>query len=47
MSALFRCLDGHLWEDVFDAPSLVEGQIRQPGGPAEVEKEAGSLKALC
>jgi tetratricopeptide (TPR) repeat protein len=30
MPHLFRCLAGHVWEDVFDAPSLVDGVIRCP-----------------
>ncbi|MFO0846541.1 MAG: protein kinase [Gemmataceae bacterium] len=30
MATLFRCVQGHHWEDVFDGPSLVEGEARCP-----------------
>jgi serine/threonine protein kinase/tetratricopeptide (TPR) repeat protein len=47
MSALFRCLDGHLWEDVFDAPSLVDGQIRCPTcGKASVPEAKSAQSRL-
>src|SRR5262249_41085064 len=49
MPALFRCLNGHLWEDVFDAPSLVEGKIRCPicdkSGVPEAKSSQSRLRA--
>jgi serine/threonine protein kinase/tetratricopeptide (TPR) repeat protein len=46
MPALYRCLNGHLWEDVFDAPSLIEGQIRCPmcGKPSMPEAKSAQSR---
>jgi serine/threonine protein kinase/tetratricopeptide (TPR) repeat protein len=30
MATPYRCARGHLWEDLLDAPSLVDGQVRCP-----------------
>jgi serine/threonine protein kinase/tetratricopeptide (TPR) repeat protein len=47
MPTLFRCLAGHLWEDTFDAPSLVEGEIHCPTcGKASVPESRSSEARL-
>src|SRR5262245_24125248 len=30
MATLFRCTQGHVWEDLFDGASLVGGEVRCP-----------------
>jgi serine/threonine protein kinase/tetratricopeptide (TPR) repeat protein len=43
MAAQFRCVQGHIWEDAFGGPSLVEGEVRCPecGFPSFACKPSG------